>query len=95
MSKSILKNLLLLTSLMLTAGYVSASTGTEFKPSADKFSGWIMGEYGRMIALGSTGVGGLISLGTKQFMPILIGAGVGIALPLVAGLINGSFTAVI
>ncbi|MCC7005655.1 MAG: hypothetical protein IT497_03285 [Ottowia sp.] len=95
MSKTTLKNLLLLTSLMLVVGYANASTGTEFKASADKFWGWISGEYGRMVALGGTGVGAFIGMVSKSFMPVLWGLGAAVALPLVGGIINSGFTAVL
>lgn len=79
---------------LLAAGIAEASTGTEFQQSGDKLEGWIGGQYGRAAALASTGIGLLYSIGTKQFMPILYGLGGAIALPLVIGVIDSSFSAV-
>jgi conjugal transfer pilus assembly protein TraA len=95
MSKKKLKSILTFVFLIGAVEMVCATTGTEFKKSADKFEGWLNGEYGRMIALGGTGVGAFIGMVSKSFMPVLWGVGAAISIPLISGMIKGSFTAVL
>jgi hypothetical protein len=95
MTKQKLKSILTFVFLIGAVEMVCATTGTEFKKSADKFEGWLNGEYGRMIALGGTGVGAFIGMVSKSFMPVLWGVGAAISIPLISGMIKGSFTAVL
>lgn len=92
--KTVVKNLAIVVGLLALSGVAAATTGTEFKTSADKFSGWIGGEYGRAAALGGTGIGLFSGMITKSFIPVLWGLGAAIGAPLLIGIINGSFTAV-
>lgn len=93
-NKAMVKKLALLLGLLTLSGVAAATTGTEFKASADKFDGWIGGEYGRAAALGGTGIGLFTGMITKSFIPVLWGLGAAIGAPLIIGIINGSFTAV-
>lgn len=95
MSKLNFKSIATFVLLVTATEIVCAATGTEFKKSADKFDGWLNGEYGRMIALGGTGVGAFIGMVSKSFMPVLWGVGAAISVPLICGMINSSFTAVL
>jgi len=95
MSKLNFKSIATFVLLIMATEIVCASTGTEFKKSADKFEGWLNGEYGRMIALGGTGVGAFIGMVSKSFMPVLWGVGAAISVPLICGMIKSSFTAVL
>lgn len=95
MTKATVKKLLLLVGLLAVAGVAAATTGAEFKNSADKFDGLLGGQFGRAAALGGTGLGLITAMVTKSFMPILWGLGAAIGLPIIIGIINGSFTAVI
>lgn len=81
--------------LVLLSTAVSASTGTEFKASADKFDSWLGGEYGRAGALGASMLGVITGMVMKSFMPVLMGLAFAIGIPLVTGIINTSFTAVL
>lgn len=95
MTKSTAKKLLVLAGLLAVTGTAMAATGTEFKDSADKFDGMLGGQYGRAAALGGTAIGLITAMVTKSFMPVLWGVGAAIGVPIIIGIINGSFTAVI
>ena len=95
MTKGNAKKLLLLIGLLVVTDAVLATTGKEFKDSAEKFSGMLGGEYGRAAALGGTGLGLISAMVTKSFMPVLWGVGAAIGVPVILGIINGSFAAVI
>lgn len=78
-----------------TEAAIASTTGAEFQSGSDRVEGWVGGYYGRMVAFGATGLGILFSAITKSFLPALSGLGLALVVPIVTGIIDASFTAVI
>lgn len=74
---------------------MAANSATEFDTTSTKFTNWVTGTYGKAAASMAlmTGIG--VAAFTKDFMMTLKGAGVALVVPIVMGIINGAFTAVI
>lgn len=73
----------------------AASTNTEFKAPSTKLNDWALGDYGKAAATLGLMAGVGTAAWTKDFGASLKGAGLALIIPIVGGIINGGFTAVI
>lgn len=77
------------------APHAHASTGTEFQAATQKFSGWVLGNLGKLSALICVAVGIIVAAIRKDWSwlggAVILAMGVGI----IVGIIDASFAAVI
>lgn len=100
MEKFTCDKMLLTASLVCLAGLgslvtVSAIAGadTTFDPAGNMVSGWVSGSLGRMVALGSLGIGVVSAIVSRTLMPVVVSAGVGIAASVGPSVLLGIVTA--
>ena len=93
--KKLVQALVLGAGFAIAATAAHANTGTEFQTGSTNFSNWLTGYYGKMAAFAATALGIGIAALTKQFIPTLMGIGIGVIVPVCVSVINASFGAIL
>jgi conjugal transfer pilus assembly protein TraA len=81
--------------LMMLASSVYASDGTEFDAAVTKWDGWVRGNLGKLSALIALGVGSLVAAVRKDWSWLAGAVVLSLAIGIIVGVVNASFTAVI
>ncbi|WP_175971923.1 hypothetical protein [Burkholderia sp. BCC0322] len=86
---------LLALTLMMVARYAFGTDGAEFQQGATTVEGWAKGNPGKTCALAGVLFGSLRAMFVKDYGAFLIPSGIGIAVGVIIGIIDASYTATI
>ncbi|WP_175914502.1 hypothetical protein [Burkholderia metallica] len=81
--------------LMAIARYAFGTDGAEFQQGSTTVEGWAKGNPGKTCALAGVLYGSLRAMFVKDYGAFLVPSGIGIAVGVIVGIIDASYTATI
>ncbi|RXV64172.1 hypothetical protein D1006_40985 [Burkholderia stabilis] len=92
---NIITGALLALTFMMIARYAFGADGAEFAQGSTTVEGWAKGNPGKTCALAGVLWGSLRAMFVKDYGAFLIPSGIGIAVGVIVGIIDNSYTATI